>query len=134
MELFPISIVALLLQMETKMEICPQHMLWFRRWHIKTFQRALAGRDFTNGLQWRTMIPSTVQRCAPTCSREWKLCLFFSLYITFPLFFHEYYYQRIVHTWESESETEQKTTKINLSSSDAKVKWGEKPGINFLIY
>lgn len=73
-------------------------------------------------------------KMCPNMFQKWKLCLFFSLYITFPLFFHEYYYQRIVHTWEPESEKEQKTTKIHLSSSDAKVKWGEKPGINFLIY
>lgn len=80
------------------------------------------------------MIPFIVQTFAPTFSRVLKLCLFLCLYITFPLFFHDYYYHRIVHTWESESETEQKTTKINWSSSDAKAKWGAKQGINFLIY
>lgn len=37
----------------------------------------------------------------------------FRLYTTFPLLFHEYHSQWIVHTWEWESETEQKKTKIN---------------------
>lgn len=78
------------------MERYPLDILWFLEVAGKNLQDGLARKGF---YKWPLMEDhDPIHSTNPNIFQSTDLCLFLCLYITFPLFFHEYYYQRIVHT------------------------------------